>query len=214
MATDDNTPHAIIIYCPEGAAGALAGILQYGFAVPAESGHTVREFLEDECAIDSLYASRRITTIFLNGSPVDNRDRAVVSAGATLSLSGSMPGLMGIMMRSGSPYSAMRASITFREAAKPESRGGMVNMKLFNLVLHELGPLFLQRGVRVQAHLLAEFISGTAGIAEAIERITVDERTAAAADLPHILAGIGGGQVEIRVSITNNTSDNRRDVLP
>ena len=94
------------------------------------------------------YLDNRINTIFLNGKPVDDVDSATVTGGSTLALSASMPGLVGAAMRKGGPISGFRGTITHVEgdlAIKPGI--GAIILKLYNMVVEELGPNFLEKGI-------------------------------------------------------------------
>ncbi len=64
-------------------------------------------------------------------------------------------------MRRGGYYAAMRGSITHRETAADRAVSvATVRVKLFNLLLPELGPDFLRRGLILPSSALAEFVSG------------------------------------------------------
>lgn len=123
-------------------------ILQQGFRVEANVGCSVRAFLCEQQGVAPEYLEERIQTIFLDGKPVDNVDTAMVGDGATLSLSAALPGLVGAVMRRGGYYALMRDQISYKgEFTSPKIKSGKVFMKLFNLPLRELGPLFLERGI-------------------------------------------------------------------
>ncbi len=109
--------------------------------------------------IDEDYLSERIQTIFLNARVVDDVNSAIVTEGSVLALSGAMPGLVGAMLRSGGYYAAMRSQIS-HEKNKPTSRlkKGKITLKLWNLVVKELGPTFLQNGILLEGEALQEFI--------------------------------------------------------
>ncbi len=128
--------------------GCFSPILQQGFGVPARVPCTVKALLCDQFGMDAGYVKERITTIFLNGKATDDIEKAVAGNGALLALSAAMPGLVGATMRRGGYYAAMRSAITLGEQEKAGSSGdGTVRVKLFNLLLPELGPEFLRRGV-------------------------------------------------------------------
>ena len=134
-------------------------ILQQGFRVTARVGCTLRKLLCEQFAMGNDYVAERITTIFLNGKATDDLDDAVVRDGSTIALSAAMPGLVGATMRRGGYYSAMRSSITHTdEVSSGEDRIGTVRVKLFNLLLAELGPDFLRRGAVVAAADMTEFL--------------------------------------------------------
>jgi hypothetical protein len=136
-------------------------LFQEGVNVEIEVGCSIKKLLTDQFGIASEYIAGRITTLFLDHRPVDDAATALIQDGAVLALSGAMPGLVGATMRSGGYYAAMRGSMTFNNDEVPEVRRGKIRIKLFNLLLEELGPRLLCRGVlltgeRLQG-LLAEF---------------------------------------------------------
>jgi hypothetical protein len=123
-------------------------LLQKGFRVGGNVGCSVRVFLCEQHGVAPEYLEKRIQTIFLNNKPVDNVDTAIVGDGATLSLSAATPGLVGAVMRRGGYYAAMRDQISYREETTSAAmQPGNVFIKLFNLPLRELGPIFLERGI-------------------------------------------------------------------
>ncbi len=133
-------------------------ILQYGFAIRAHVGCSVNDFLRSEIGLDSN-TIEKIQTIFLEGSPVDDLDSAMVRDGATLALSAAMPGLVGATMRRGGVYASFRGSITYHETGEACSKGeGLVRLKLFNVLLGELGCGFLEKGVLVKSSDLEDFL--------------------------------------------------------
>jgi hypothetical protein len=134
--------------------------LQSGFLFGALVGCSIRELLCEQLGLDEEYVSSRITTIFLNGKPVDDIDAVVVRGGSVLSLSAAMPGLVGAAMRRGGRYAFLRDSITQeRSVVSSERRPGIVEMKLFNMVMEELGPTFLKKGIILKTAELARFFN-------------------------------------------------------
>jgi hypothetical protein len=135
-------------------------MFQQGVRVTARVGCTLAQLLRDEFGLDAAYVAQRITTIFLNSSPVDDVHRATITDGATIALSGAMPGLVGATMRSGGYYAAMRGAITHRESTEVGAeRDGTIRLKLFNLLLPELGPAFLRHGVILSAAQLSDLFN-------------------------------------------------------
>lgn len=135
-------------------------ILQRGFMIKTRVGRSIQEFLRKEMSLpdDTI---ERIQSVFLDGRPVDDLGSALMRDGSTLALSAAMPGLVGATMRRGGKYSLFRGSITYREGGVAcEAEEGMVRLKLFNLLLDELGPVFLRKGVLVAPSDLAEFLGG------------------------------------------------------
>ena len=134
-------------------------LLQQGFIARARVGFSIRELLCDQFGIRPDYLSGRITTIFLNSRAIDDPASSRVAAGATLALSAAMPGLVGATMRCGGYYAAMRSDITHHGFAGDGAQGnGEIRVKLFNLLMAELGPGFLLRGIQLPAPDLAEFL--------------------------------------------------------
>lgn len=133
---------------PSSLIGEFFPILQQGFLVTAHVGCTLQRLLCRQWEISPEYVATRITTIFLDSKATDNVETAIVRDGATIALSGAMPGLVGATMRRGGHLAAMRGAMTHQEsAADATDRIGTVRVKLFNLLLTELGPQFLKRGI-------------------------------------------------------------------
>lgn len=130
-------------------------LLQSGFHINATVGCTVKSFLCDQMGVTHDYLEKRIQTIFLDGKPVDDVDTAIIVDGATLSLSAALPGLVGAVMRRGGYYAPMRDQISYKVAASSGTmKTGKVFLKLFNLPLRELGPIFLEHGILVDGNAL------------------------------------------------------------
>ncbi len=151
-------PDLLAIQVRKQAIRSFFSLLQRGFSFGALVGCSIRELLCDQLGIDDAYVTQRVSTIFLNGKPVDDIDAVLLRDGSVLSLSAAMPGLVGAAMRRGGTYAYLRDSITARESRdRPSARPGIVRMKLFNMVMEELGPAFLRRGVIVSVAELADF---------------------------------------------------------
>ena len=141
--------------------GEFFPILQQGFGVAVRVGCTLAELLSLQWGLSPDYVAQRITTIFLDCRPIDDVNRAVIREGAVIALSGAMPGLVGATMRRGGYYAAMRGGITHQEtAADVPARIATVRVKLFNLLLPELGAGFLRRGMSMGASELTDFLVG------------------------------------------------------
>jgi hypothetical protein len=134
-------------------------LLGHGFYVSVQTGCSVKELLCDQLGIDEDYLTERIQTIFLNAKVVDDIDSANVNDGSVLALSGAMPGLVGAILRSGGIYAGMRSQIS-HEKDKPTSqlKNGKITLKLWNLVVKELGPTFLQQGIWIEAEEVQSFV--------------------------------------------------------
>lgn len=133
-------------------------ILQQGFGVMALVPCTIKDLLCDQLGLSHAYVLERITTIFLDGKATDSIDEAIVKEGSTIALSVAMPGVVGATMRRGSYYASMRSAITCTDNGKTGAcRKGMVHVKLFNLLLTDLGPEFLKEGVIMTPSELSDF---------------------------------------------------------
>ncbi len=132
-------------------------LLQQGFRIEAEIGCSVTFLLCDRLGVSPDYLEDRIKTILLDGKPVDEADSAIIRDGSTLALSAAMPGLVGAAMRRGGILSPFRSTIAYQCQNEPAVSGqGMVVIKLFNLLMKELGPLFLEQGIWVQRGVLKD----------------------------------------------------------
>ncbi|MBW1800699.1 MAG: hypothetical protein JRJ85_08210 [Deltaproteobacteria bacterium] len=126
-------------------------ILQKGVMVNARVGCTLHHFLCHELGLDPEYVQNRIQTLFLDGKAVDDPETARIGQGAVISLSGAMPGLLGATLRKGGHYGAMRRHISYRESTSSLSeQEGVVMIKLFNVLIKEVGPAILSRGVYIE----------------------------------------------------------------
>ena len=107
---------------------------------------------------------------------MDSIDSAIIREGSTLALSSAMPGLVGAGMRRGGYYSVLRNTITYNEPGdcKPEKEG-LLKIKIFNLLLPQLGPIFLERGVYVQTLELTRFLVGQpSGFFESLRKVMLE----------------------------------------
>ena len=134
-------------------------LMGHGFYLNVQTGCSVKELLCNQLGIHEDYLAQRIQTIFLNFKVVDDVNSAIVSEDATMALSGAMPGLVGSILRSGGVYAPMRSQIS-HEKDKPTSqlKNGKITLKLWNLVVKELGPTFLQQGIWIEAEEVQSFV--------------------------------------------------------
>ena len=144
----------------------LNTLLQQGVWCRASTPAPLMRFLTEQIGIEPAYVRDRIETVFLDGLVVDDLERSVVSDGSTVTLSAAMPGLVGATLRRGGFYAAMRTEISWSQrravdtpaAASP----GLVRVKLFNLILREIGPHLLARGVLIERQRAVEALGGVA----------------------------------------------------
>lgn len=134
--------------------------LQKGVYITSSEGKTVHSFLTENCGISDRYISEKIKTVFIDGGPVDDIYNTIIKEGGVCALSGAMPGIVGAMMRIGSPYASMRESITVKPAAITDSGKEIIyGMKLFNTILIDLALHFLKRGILVEDKRIYELFS-------------------------------------------------------
>lgn len=134
-------------------------LLQHGVMLQTRIGRSIRDMLCHGFGVSPEYLENRIETIFLNGKPVDDAGSAIVRDGSVLALSAAMPGLVGSTFRKGGHLAAFRSTITHpkEEADVPVYKGVFI-LKLFNLLVRELGPVFLKRGVWIRKNELEAFL--------------------------------------------------------
>ena len=134
-------------------------LLGHGFLMVVQTGSSVKELLCDQLGVTEDYLEQRIKSIFLNGKVVDDVNTAIVDEGATMALSGAMPGLVGAILRTGGYYAPMRSQISYDKNSVPSQlKNGKITLKLWNLVVKELGPSFLERGIWIQGDEMRSFI--------------------------------------------------------
>jgi hypothetical protein len=151
-------------------------LFQKGVFIRGKIGSSVFSFLSNECGISRDYIEKRIQTLFLDGKVVDDLHTLKIEDGSVLSLSAAMPGLLGATLRKGGYYAVFRRHISANEKiGRPLVREATVRLKLFNLVLKDLGPGLLREGIGVQKQDLLKMVEGItkAGLS-GIRRITLN----------------------------------------
>ena len=133
-------------------------LLQNGFFVNACVGCSIKDFFLEQLKLSPDFIEARIQGVFLDGKPADDIDRAIIRDGARLTLSGTMPGLVGIALKRG-PLAVFRHSITHRETGDYSYSGeGYVQLKLLNLLMKDMGPHLFRKGIYINASELAHFL--------------------------------------------------------
>ena len=126
-------------------------LISKGFIIHAQTGCTIKELLCAQLGIKDDYLEERIQTIFLDYKTIDDVNSAVIREGSILALSAAMPGILGATLRKGGWYAPMRKQISHdNDIASDLHKKGEITIKLFNLIARELGPLFLEQGIRVK----------------------------------------------------------------
>lgn len=134
-------------------------LLRHGFVVEIPVGCSIKTLLRNTLGLDDNYVENRIKTIFLDDKAVDDIGTACINNGSVLALSGAMPGLAGATLRRGGPLASLRRTISCRSEGKNAlGQDGHVIVKLFNLLVIDLGPILLEKGILIEkAQLLAFF---------------------------------------------------------
>lgn len=168
----------------------LSTLLKKGCFVRIRTGCSMAELLCEQFNISPEYVKKEIKVIFLNFSPVDDLDNAIIKDGSIIALSAAMPGLVGASMGRGG-LSWMRSSITYHEEGGAQaSQEGLIHMKLFNKVMADLGESFLRRGVYVRSGFLADFFNRfDAGFWRESRRISANGEATTDAGLLEFLNG-------------------------
>jgi hypothetical protein len=135
-------------------------LLQRGVIVRIGEETNVRNFLCHRLGVEPEFVEHAITTIFLNGKPVDDLDQAKLGNGDTLALSSAMPGLAGATLRRQGLVASLRCTISHRENDRREQAGEGITLvlKLFNLMIETLGPTLLKRSVLIERGGWEEFL--------------------------------------------------------
>lgn len=174
-------------------------LFQYGVRIRCTTGVSIEGLLVTGLGIARAYLEKRLGTVFLDGSPVDDIGETFIMSDMTLALSSAMPGLAGPTLRRKGILSPLRMSIMHRDAdQRPRAaQDGCITVKLFNVLAEEIGPVLVKRGVRVEAAKLAGFIRSSPQKAR-IESIMSKNMAGAPEDLVETLDRWGTEKIEIK----------------
>lgn len=157
-ASEDIAPKHIQLHVKSGLFPFFFQLLGHGFIVNVRTGCSIKDLLCKQLGIQEEYLAERIKTIFLNSKVVDDVSSTIVNDGSILALSGAMPGLVGAILRSGGYYAAMRRQISHNvNSLSSQEQTAPITLKLLNLVVKELGPSFLQQGIRIEGQTMQDF---------------------------------------------------------
>jgi hypothetical protein len=135
-------------------------LFQSGVSIKCITDVSIEQLLIDQLGIQRDYLEKRLSTVFLDSSPVDDIGEALIGSGIILALSSSMPGLAGATLRRKGMLSSMRRSITYHSGnERPEKANeGFVTIKLFNVLAKEIDPVLIKHGILVEAVRLAGWV--------------------------------------------------------
>lgn len=150
-------------------------LLQRGVWLPVTIGCSVMKLLNSQLGIAEAYVLDRITTLFLDGKAIDDLTSSYVENRSTLALSTAMPGLVGSTMRRGGHLAAMRGEITYHPSQAVATGAGTVKIKLFNMLMKEVGPLLLEKGILLSgAELITFLAAGGSSLQNGCGSVTLD----------------------------------------
>ena len=182
---------------------------QKGFFIYSNQGKSIFEFLTEDCLIAREYISKKIQTIMINGSPVDDIFDTKISKVSICALSAALPGILGAMMRMGSPYAAMRESITAKTDGAIESGEKIaILLKLFNIVLHDLRSDFLKNGILLEKNRVYEmFVKNESDLNLNCKEISLNFSPVENNSLKDYLLTAGNDLIEVRYEINKDESN-------
>ena len=208
-ATGKKSQHGLVLTVTATDFHKFVGLLHAGFILNIRVGESVQTLLCDRIGLDKYYFDERIQTLFLNSKPVDDPATAVVKDNAILALSAAMPGLVGATFRKGGKYRWMRSSISHPDDSDMTTgKTGWVTVKLFNLILKELGPFFLEAGVWLKGETIQAFFTDrTSSLAGTIQSVFLNGREVA----PNAILKIEWQEEPIYIKVIPHTA--KQDVL-
>jgi O-acetylhomoserine/O-acetylserine sulfhydrylase-like pyridoxal-dependent enzyme len=162
--------------------------LERGVKKEIAVGCDIKTMLSDQFNMSTDYIDNRIKTMFLEGRPVDDVNATIINNGATLALSAAMPGLAGATFRRSENIKASTKTIELKKKVKNHNlQKGIITIKLFNLILREFGPSFLESGVLVSKQELTEFLLRQENkIENACKFVKINKNNATIEALKHI----------------------------
>lgn len=136
-------------------------LLQKGFYLEGTQGVSVREFMTVTVGYDDCMIEEVVRTVFLNNSPVDNIDEALIKDGDRMALGSAMPGLVGICMGRDNPYKSFRSGIASHGDGDADvtKEPAKVFIKVFSNLAVDTGADLLGRGIEVEAVKVADLFA-------------------------------------------------------
>jgi hypothetical protein len=134
-------------------------ILQTGVSVETPGPVSIGVFLHRLPGFTMDYIDKRVQTIFLNGSAIDDLETPLTGAHPVLAISAAMPGLAGAIFRRNSMHAALRSESDHPTMSSAQSETVTVTLKLFNMIATEKGAGILARGVGCTRAQLADFFT-------------------------------------------------------
>jgi hypothetical protein len=133
-------------------------IFQGGFLFRCQVGQSIADLLFRQLSLEKEFVEEKINTVFLDGQCVDDISLAILKDNCFVAFSSALPGLVGATLRRDGFYACLRDPITYRkEDVALETQQGTITIKLFNLLMDELGPVFLKKGIIMDRTVVISF---------------------------------------------------------
>ena len=126
-------------------------LLQEGVYVERAGASSVMRFICDLLGVSPDTVQKDVKTVMMDNKVVDDSTTESMQKASTLVLCGAMPGLVGAMLRSDSPYKAMRSTITSGTGAGTIPAAPLIQVKLFNTVLKKYAEAVIRHGFWVES---------------------------------------------------------------
>ena len=134
-------------------------LLQEGVWIKGPLNISLEQFLTKCAGIPKKDLTDLVQTVFLNGQTVDDLTKAQVANEDIIALSASMPGLLGATLRKGGYYAGLRQEISHHgRDLEVADQNGRVRIKMFNILLRQLGPGVLAHGIWLEPDRLQTFL--------------------------------------------------------
>jgi hypothetical protein len=148
------------------------GVFQNGVQFRCKVGRSIEDLLMGQMGLNPKFVEEKINTIFLNGRCVDDLSSAVLVEGSVVAFSSALPGLAGATLRRGGAYAVLRDSITHTKNERFISqREGYITVKCFNLLMPELGRIFLEKGIFIDRAAGADLFKKEEGFWRLVDAI-------------------------------------------
>jgi hypothetical protein len=161
-----NKTRAVLKNCPDVRIEAGEALFPYfqpvfqgGFLFRCRVGESIEDLLFRQLLLKKSFVEEKISTVFLDGQCVDDISRTILNDGSVVAFSSALPGLVGATLRRGGFYACLRNSINYRQKdMSVDARQGTITIKLFNLLMEELGPVFLKKGIIMACSTIVGFL--------------------------------------------------------
>lgn len=192
---------SLCVVVPLGQLSTFNPLLQRGVQLQVQTGCSIASLLAEQFGIEEKYIVDRITTLFLDFKPIDDLETTYVKDGSTLALSSAMPGLVGTTMRRGSHLAAMRGDISCQSQQQETNGAGLVRIKLFNMIMTELGAIFLAHGVCLTNGELDNLLCEVGdSFWQSVEAVSLDGQLITPAELKeHVRLAVPSGEFVVTV---------------